>query len=267
MPRIGLVAGYGTLPILFARSAKAKGDTVVVFALKGVTDESIASHADKVHWFEWGQFGKAIMTLIAERVKSIVMLGKIKKEILFKEDERLDEEARKIIGDSADKKDYKLLKGVADVLSKIGVAVMDPSPYLKELIPSKGVITKRRPSKKEELDIEYGLEVARQFSALDIGQTLAVKDKTIIAVEAVEGTDEAIRRAGSLCKNGFTVIKAARPNQDMRFDIPLVGPDTLEVLIAAGGTALALEAEKTFLMDRESVIRRADEKNISISIV
>lgn len=267
MARIGLVAGAGKLPVLFSEMAKAKGDEVIAFGIKGITDARLEKSAAKMHWLVWGDLKKAMMLLLMERIKSIVLLGKISKEMVFKDTGHLDAEAKNVMGKIGGKKDYSILSGVAETLKKVGVEVMDPTVYLKTLVPSKGVLTQHEPSEKEMDDVEYGIAIARELARFDIGQTIAVKDKTVIAVEAAEGTDETISRAGSLVKNGFVVIKVARPDQDMRFDIPLVGPNTLSSIERAGGTVLALEADKTFLMDREELIKRADSNDISVVIV
>ena len=144
---------------------------------------------------------------------------------------------------------------------------MDPTSYLKELIPQRGVLTRSLPTEEESQDINYGRDVAKELSRFDIGQTVAVKDRTVIAVEAVEGTDEAIKRAGLLTGGGFVVVKVARPNQDMRFDVPLIGPDTLKSMVEAGGRVLAFEEKKTFLMGKDEMIKHADEKGASIVVI
>lgn len=267
MGRIGLVAGEGKLPLVFAKAAKKKGDTLIVFGLKGVADEGLADYADKIHWLDWGSLKKGLMLLAVERIGHIVLLGKLKKELFFKDSAGLDEDAKKAIKKLGDKKDYAILNEAADILSKVGVKIIDPTEYLADLIPKKGILTKRQVQESEWRDIDYGRLVGKSLSGFDVGQTIIVKDKTIIAVEAMEGTDAAIARAGSIVKGGFTVVKVARPDQDMRFDVPLVGPDTVKTLAASGGGVLALEADKTLLMDREEVVRLADEKNISIAII
>ncbi len=267
MARIGLVAGAGKLPVIFSDMAKAKGDQVIAFGIKGITDARLEESVDKMHWLIWGDMKKAMMLLLMERIKKIVLLGKISKEMVFKDTGSLDAEAKMVMEKMGDKKDYSILSGVAGALEKVGVEVIDPTVYLKALVPSKGVLTQHEPSDKEMEDVKYGIAVARELAKLDIGQTIAVKDKTVIAVEAAEGTDETISRAGKLVKDGFVVIKVARPDQDMRFDIPLVGPDTLSSIERAGGTVLALESNKTFLMDSEELIKRADSNDISVVIV
>ena len=267
MARIGLIAGYGTIPIIFAQKAKEKGDTVIALGLKGVTSGELERHVDKMHWLEWGQFHKALMLVVTERLRKIVLLGKIKKDLLFKDEGKLDDEIKTIINKAGDRKDYAILKQIANVVAKFGIEIIDSTTYLGHLIPQRGILTKRSPTPQESEDIEYGRTVARELARLDIGQTLAVNNKTVIAIEGLEGTDEAIKRAGSLSRIGFVVVKVARPDQDMRFDVPLVGLDTLKVIAEAGGKALALEGGKTLLVDREEMIKLADEKGISIVII
>jgi len=267
MAKIGLVAGFGTLPITFARNAKAQGETVIGFGIKGVTDEGVAACVDKMHWLTWGSLQKAILFATMDGVRQVVLLGKITKSVVFEKQEALDPSAQKVLGKVGDKKDYALLKGVEGLLKKIGIAIIDPTPYLQELIPQSGVLTGRAPTAQEEGDIAYGKDVARVAAGFDVGQTVVVKDKTVIAIEAVEGTDETLKRAGKLVHNGCVVVKMARPEQDMRFDVPLVGIDTLKNLIAAKGTALALEAGKTYLSDRAELIELADANGIAIVAV
>ena len=267
MSRIGLVAGFGKLPIIFSNIAKQKGDTVIAFALKGVTYPQLGDHVAKIHWLEWGNLKMSLLLLAAERIQKIAMLGKVNKDIFFKDDSKFDDDARKIFEKIKDKKDYAIFNEVSAALSKLGIEVLDSTVYLKCLLPAKGTLTKREPTKDESADINYGRQVASALAEFDIGQTVAVREKTIIAVEAVEGTDEAIKRAGGLTNGGFVVVKVARPNQDMRFDVPLVGLDTLKVLIESGGKALALEEKKTFLMDREDLINLADAKGISVVVI
>jgi UDP-2,3-diacylglucosamine hydrolase len=267
MARIGLVAGCGELPLVFARKAKERGDTVIALGLKGVTSAELEKYVEKIYWFEWGDLKKALLLAVMQRLRKIVLLGKIDKGILFKDSGSLDEESKKIVGSSGGKKDYNILKGVAGLVKTVGIEIIDPTPYLEELIPTKSILTKRIPTKKEELDIEYGRKIASELARFDIGQTVIVKDKTVIALEAVEGTDAAIRRAGKLVDGGFTVVKMARPAQDARFDIPLVGPDTVKAIVESGGKVLALEQMKTFLMNREDAVRIADESGLSVIVI
>ncbi|MDP3791191.1 MAG: UDP-2,3-diacylglucosamine diphosphatase LpxI [Candidatus Omnitrophota bacterium] len=267
MARIGLVAGAGELPIVFAKSAKKKGDTVIAIGLKGVTSDELSKYADKIHWFEWGDLKKAMLLAVTERLNKVTLLGKIKKEILFKNSDKFDEESKEVVKKAGGKKDYAILKGIANLIRTVGIEVIDPTPYLEELVPSKGVLTKRAPTRSEKEDIEYGREVASKLAGFDIGQTVVIRDKTVIALEAAEGTDDTIKRAGKLVDGSFTVVKMARPDQDARFDIPLIGPDTVKAIIDNRGSVLALEEKKTFLMNKSEVISLADSNNISIVVV
>lgn len=264
MAKIGLVAGGGDIPITFADRAKARGDTVIALGIRGLTSDSLESHVDKMHWFSWGALQKAILVVVTAGIRTIVLLGKIQKSVAFDKDAVLDNDARTVLSTAAGKKDYAILQGVEKMLKKIGITIMDPSPYLEDLIPKVGTITRKAPSEKEWLDINYGRTVARAFAGFDVGQTVVVKDKTVIAIEAMEGTDETIRRSGVLVGGDFVVVKMARPQQDMRFDVPLVGLDTVKALDAARGKVLALEAGKTFLCDREDIIKFADDKGLSV---
>lgn len=267
MARIGLIAGEGKLPMVFLRLAKANGDTVIAFGLKGVTDSDLARYADKMHWLDWGSLQKGLLLLATERIRKIILLGKLRKDIFFREEKALDDKAKVILDKLSDKKDYAILNEVDKLLKKVGVEVIDSTIYFKELIPHKGTLTRREPTENEWADINYGSDIAKKLSGFDIGQTMIIKDKTVIAVEAMEGTDATISRAGSLVKTGFVVVKMARPDQDMRFDVPLVGLDTLKALIGSGGKVLALEEKKTLLMDREELIKLADQNGISIVII
>jgi DUF1009 family protein len=267
MARIGLVAGGGALPILFSRLAKDRGDTVIAFGLKGVTDASLENHVHKLHWLDWGSLQKGLLLLATERIRKIILLGKLNKDLFFKGEERFDGQAKKILDRIGDRKDSVLFDEVAKIFGKLGVEVLDSTIYFQEYIPTKGVLTNRQPTPQEWDDINYGMDVARSLSGFDIGQTVAVKNKTVIAIEAVEGTDETIARAGRLVHGGFSVVKMARPNQDMKFDVPLVGSETLGKVIASGANILALEGLKTLLIDREETVRLANERNISIVVV
>ena len=267
MSKIGLVAGAGELPLIFAKNARAKGHTVVALGLKGVSPERLSDCADKVHWFEWGDLKRALLIAVTERLNKITLLGKINKEMLFKESGKFDDEARKIVKFSGGKNDYSILKQIAGLVRVAGIEIIDPTPYLEEIVPVKGVLTGRKPTRTEKEDIEYGRKVASELAGLDIGQTIAVKEKTVVALEAAEGTDETIRRAGALTGGEFTVVKMARPHQDARFDIPLVGLETVKTLAEAKGSVLALQEKKTFLMDRDAVVEFANAHGIVITVI
>ena len=268
MANIGLVAGAGKLPELFAGLARKKGDRVIGIGLKGVTDGGFEKHVDKLVWVDLGAVQKTIFSLMTDRINKIVLLGKLKKDLFFRGDVALDRDAELMLGKlNNDRKDYSLLTEAAKFLGKFGIEIMDPTPYMQEFIPQKGVLTKRGLTDNEREDMDYACQVAKELARFDIGQTVAVKQKTVIAIEAVEGTDDTIARAGKFSKKGFVVAKAARPEQDMRFDVPLIGLETVEALAAAGGTAIALESGKTFLIDRAAVVSFADSHDLAIVIV
>ena len=267
MGRIGLVAGGGGLPLVFAKEAKRKGDFVVAFCLKGLTTPDLETIVDRAHWFEWGQFQKALFVLATERIKKIILIGKIKKSMIFRDEKTLDEKAKGLLSALKGKNDYSILKSVSGALGKLGIELIDVTSYLDNLIPSKGVLTARQPTEREEKDIEFGRAAAKELARLDIGQTVCVKDGCVVALEAAEGTDEAIRRAGTLSGGNFTIVKMARPDQDMRLDVPLVGPETVKTMIGAKASVLALEEKKTILMDREEVVALAERSGISIVII
>ncbi len=265
--KIGLVAGGGNLPILFARLAKAKGDRVVGLGLKGLTSKELEGLVDKMHWFEWGQFQKVLFALVTERITKIILLGTIKKTLVFRNEKELDEKAKGMLKELKDKNDYSIFDAVESALKKIGIELIDAEGYLGDLMPARGLLTKRAPNNREEKDIEAGSRIARELARFDAGQTVCVKDGCAVSLEGAEGTDEVIKSAGALSGGGFTVIKMARPDQDMRLDVPLVGIETLKAIVEAKGAALALEAKKTILIDREEIISLADKEGISIVII
>jgi len=267
MARIGLVAGSGQLPAVFAKRAKERGDTVIAFGLIGITDKGLEGCVDKMHWLEFGNLKKALLLAAIDRIRKIILLGKVKKDLFYKKPEALDAEAKKFLGKDNDKKDYSILNEATKVLKAVGIEVLDSTTYMEDLLPAKGVLTRRLPSGPESEDIEYARTVARELARFDVGQTVVVKDKNVISVEGAEGTDQTIKRSGELAKSGFTVVKVARPNQDMRFDVPLIGLDTLKIMIAAGGKVLAIEEKRVFLMDKKDMVLLADEKDISIVVV
>ncbi len=267
MARIGLVAGGGRAPIVCAKEARKRQDEVIAFGVKGLTAPELADYVDKMHWIEWGQLEKGFFLLMTERIKKVILLGKIEKPLLLRNEQKLDEKARDLLKISKDKKDYSILKTAEGMLKKIGIELIDFASYLSELVPSQGILTERRPTPQEAKDIEVGVAVARELARLDVGQVVCVKDGCAIALEGAEGTDETIRRAGGLSGGGFTVVKMARPDQDMRLDVPLVGLETVSTLIQAKGSVLALEAKKTLLIDREDIIPLANTSGISIVIV
>jgi len=266
MQKIGIIAGGGRLPSIFAREARRRGDKVIGFAIKEMTDTDFGKSCDRVHRFGIGEFKKGLIFFAMERIKKIVMLGKVDKSVIYSNIKK-DKKASEFLDTTAEKSDYALLDRITSELAKRGVEVIDPAEYLSALFPPGGVLTERPPAGGIKEDMEFGYKVARELARFDIGQTVVVKDKFVVSVEALEGTGPTIERASSLCGSGFTVVKVARPNQDMRWDIPVVGPDTLELIARKKGNAIALEKRKIFLIDKETCLGIAGRNNISIVVL
>jgi len=265
--RIALIAGSGKFPLLLARAAKTNGIEVIAIAIKSAADREIERIADKAYWVNIGQAKNLIDILLKEGMRYAVMAGKVDKTVIIKQALRLDKEARGLLKRIKDKRDDTILSAVAARFKDFGVTLMDSTFFLKNLMPKKGVLTKRRPNRQELEDIKFGFPIAKNMGLLDIGQSVIVKQKAAIAVEAIEGTDEAIIRAGSLAGKGTVVVKVSKPKQDMRFDVPVVGLETLKALKKAGSSVLAIEAGKVLVLERESLIRGAAEAGISIVAV
>ena len=262
--KIGLIAGNGQFPLLFAQEARRQGETVIAVALKEEADPALEKHVDAMTWLSLGQLGKTIDYLKSQGVDRAVMAGQVKHVQLFR-GITPDLRAMKILGRVANKKADTLLSAVAQEFEQEGIQFLSSLTYLEKNICPVGPLTKRKPTSAEKEDIEFGLPLARSIANHDIGQTLAVKDKTIVAVEAMEGTDACIRRAGEIAGPGCVIIKVARPKQDLRFDVPVIGPRTLESLQAAHVSVLAVEAGKTLLLERDQLLKIANAHQLCIT--
>jgi len=263
MQKIGIIAGNGDFPIEFARAAKQKGLTVVVVAHEGETLPEIAQWTDALFWIKGGQLGKLIKTFKDQGVRDVLMAGGIKKTQLFS-GALPDLRGAALLARMIAKKDDSILRAVAEELESEGITVRESTLYLDTLLAPPGVLTRRKPSKDEWKDIEFGWQLAKEIGRLDIGQTVVVKDRVGVAVEALEGTDACIRRGGELAKEGAVVVKAVKPQQDRRFDLPAVGPDTVDVMREAACRVLAVEAGATLVMDEDEMLRRADRARIAV---
>lgn len=267
MERIGLLAGAGELPIIFAKEARKKGIKVIGFAIKEMARSEFDSACDRVHRLSLGQVKKFFFLLLAERIRKMVMLGKIDKSLVYNNKIKMDEKATKFLNTSKAKNDYTILDRATAEFKKVGIEVINGIEYLSHLLPSKGVLTETKPSGKEHEDMVFGFGIAKEIARMDIGQAIVVKDKTVIAVEAMEGTDRAIERAAELCGESFTVIKVSRPDQDMRWDVPVVGPQTIRLIAENKGSALAIEEKRMFLTEKSTCVELADKNNISIVVM
>jgi len=262
---LGLITGNGFLPELVASEAKRSGHRVAVCAIQGETDPSIAPLADSTTWVRLGQLGRVIQFFKGEGVKEVVMVGKVTKTNLFRGDIQPDLEMIKALSKTKNHSDDALLGAIASHLNENGIKLLDSTAFLSEdALPKAGILTRRKPVKKEEEDIEFGWRLAKDMGRLDVGQTVVVKNKAVLAVEAVEGTDEAILRGGKLGSGDVVVVKVAKPNQDMRFDVPTVGLTTLESMIKARASVLAFEAGKTIVLNRSQFIEKANEHKIAV---
>ena len=261
--RIGLIAGNGRFPIIFAENARRLGYAVSAVAHIGETAPELERHVERIHWIKIGQFNKLIKALKEDGVRQAVMLGGIKKTHVFTT-VRPDLRALAVASRLKQLKDDAILREVAAELESEGITIRESTFGLRGILVEEGALTKHAPSKKEWEDIRYGWEVAGEIGRLDIGQCVVIKDRAVVAVEAVEGTDKAIRRGGLLARDGAVVVKRSKPQQDLRFDLPAVGPATIEAMESVKASVLAVEAGRSVILDRETTLRKAERAGIAI---
>jgi UDP-2,3-diacylglucosamine hydrolase len=277
--KLGLIAGNGKFPFLVLDAARAQGYDVVVAAIKEETFPEIESHgAAAVHWLSLGQLSKLIEIFQREGVRRAVMAGQVKHKQIFSS-VRPDWKLAKLLLSLTTRNTDSLLGAIAKILAEEGITLEKSTWLLEPLLVKAGILTKREPSEQERKNIEYGRAVARQLAQHDIGQTVVIAESACVAVEAMEGTDATIERAGQIMRSlhgdasthspsffsrSLTVVKIAKPNQDMRFDVPVIGVKTIEGMHAAGATCLALDAGKCLLLDGDKVIDAADAAGIAI---
>jgi len=260
----GLIAGNGRFPFLVLEGARSQGIEMAVIALKEEASPELEKLAKRLHWVSLGELSRAIELMQSEGVKQAVMAGQVKHNKIFSAI-RPDWKLAKVLFALPRKNTDSLIGAVAKVLEEEGIHLVDSTIFLKPLLPEAGVLTRRAPSAQEAADMEYGLGIARHIAAKDIGQTVVVAESACVAVEAMEGTDETIARAARFA-NGrpLVVVKVSKPRQDMRFDVPVVGLPTVESMKMAGATALAIDANRTLLFDREKLIAMANDAGIAI---
>lgn len=266
MSRIGLIAGNGRFPLYFAASASEGGNQVVAVAIREETCPELEKLVEEIHWFHVGELQGMINTFIRQGIEKIVMAGKITKTRMFnhlKPDERL----RQVFAKTPIRNDDALLKALAEEFISEGIHICDSTTFLSSLLPQKGCLTNRQPTQEEWMDINYGYDIAKKIADMDIGQTVVVKNCAILAVEAIEGTDEAILRGGKLGNGEVTVVKVARPKQDMRFDLPVVGLETIRTLKQVRARCLAFEEKKTLLLDRNELVQMAEKAGLAIVVL
>ncbi|MDL2286331.1 UDP-2,3-diacylglucosamine diphosphatase LpxI [Desulfococcaceae bacterium OttesenSCG-928-F15] len=260
---IGIIAGNGLFPAMFAREAGRQGFRVVTAAFRGEGEAILPDLSHVFRWFYLGQFKKLIRFFKEEGVERAVMLGGIRKTRIFF-DVRPDSLAIKLLAMMRSSHDDGILRLFADILLEHGIRIVHSTVLIPELLSPPGLWTKKRPLASHIKDIEVGWEVARRIGELDVGQCVVVGGGSVLAVEAIDGTDATIRRGGGLGRGDAVLVKLAKPGQDMRFDVPAVGPETIRVMHEAGLSVLALEAGKTIALDRETIISEADRLNICV---
>jgi DUF1009 family protein len=267
MEKIGLIAGNRRFPILFSQGAKKKHYQVVAVAIKGDTARSLGRYVDKIYWLGLHEFRRLFDIFKQEGVTKVAMVGQISPHRLFSKEIDKDEELKTLLDSIKDKRADTIFGAISDRLQQAGFELMDSTTFIKEHLPQKGTLTKKSPSFRQWEDIYFGLDVAKEIAFLDIGQTVAIKEKAIVAVEALEGTDNLIKRAGRIARGGFSLTKVSKPQQDMRFDIPVVGLNTIRNLVKTRAACLAIEADKTLFIDREESVRLANQHGLVIVAV
>jgi DUF1009 family protein len=279
MTRYGLIAGNGRFPFMVVEGARRAGVSLSVAAIREETDPSIEAEVERLTWVGIGQLGKMIRFFKGEGVDKAIMAGQVKHLQIFS---RAVPDARmlKMLLRLPRRNTNSLIGAVAAELASEGIDLIDSTYFLKDYLPTPGNLTHRRPSATEQADVEYGIEIAREMARLDLGQTIVVRGKACVAIEAMEGTDETIRRAGELLRGrnqtqkrlrlssgALTVLKLSKPDQDMRFDVPVVGVPTIQTMIEAGATCLCISAGKTLMFDRNEMMALANKQKIAIVAV
>ncbi len=267
--KLGLIAGNGRFPFLVLDAARGAGHDVTVIALEDETFPDLAEAAARppvaaFHWVALGQLGTLISLLKDAGVTEAVMAGQVKHAKLFAVLASADRTLLRVVMRLTSRNTDAIIAGIADELREQGIELLNSTAFLAPLLARAGVLTRRAPTGEEQTDLAFGYRIADAIAGLDIGQTIAVKSAAVVAVEAMEGTDAVIARAGQLAGSGVRVVKVAKPNQDMRFDVPVVGVSTIEAMKAAGASVLSVDAGKTLMIDGDAIIKAANEAGICI---
>ncbi len=262
--QIGIIAGMGELPVIIAKDARETGYKVITVALETLASLEMDSVSDEIRWVNPGKFGELIDILKKHQIKEAIMAGKVPKSLLYKSKITPDLRAVKLLFSIKDKSDDAILNAITKELAGEGIEIIDTTKFSPHLLTPVGCLTRKKPDEEQWKDIEFGWKIAREIGKLDIGQTVVIKGKAVMAIEAIEGTDEAILRGGKWAGDGAVVVKVSKPQQDMRMDVPAVGPDTLKSMENVNAKVLALEAHRSMIVDRETVIRVAESAGIVI---
>ncbi len=263
--QIGIIAGAGELPEIIAKDAKERGYKVTTVAFENLASEELNRLSDEIKWLNVGKFGDLINTLKACNVKEAIMAGKVPKSLLYKSKVTPDMRAIKLLFSLKNKSDDAILNAIAGELEREGIHIVDTATFSPHLLTPEGVLTKTKVTNDEWKDVEFGWKIAKEIGRLDIGQTVVVKGQAVMAVEAIEGTDEAILRGGKWAGEGAVVIKVSKPHQDMRLDVPVIGLNTLKTMIKVKARVLAIEAQKSIIINRGKMIKEAESAGISIA--
>jgi len=261
---LGLIAGNGKFPFLFAREARRKSFKVVAVGIKGDTSFLLKGFVDEMFWVGPGELKKLFNYFKSKNVSEVIMAGQVSPKNLFDQKIPVDEEFQKLFDAMADRKADTIFTAVADKLKKEGMELLDSTFLLKDYLAPKGTITQRGPTEAELADIEFGRTIAKMMGGIDVGQTVVIKEKAIVAIEAMEGTDSAIARGGAIAQSGAVVVKMSKPGQDLRFDVPVIGPRTLKTMQRVKASCLAIEAGKTLIIDEKTCLKIANKHKICI---
>lgn len=261
--RYGLIAGNGQFPFLVVEGARRAGEQLAVVAIKEETDPRIDEVADTVQWVGIGQLGKMLSFFKEQGVAKAIMAGQVRHVQIFS-GAMPDMRMVKMLWNLPRRNTDALIGAVAAELEKEGVELIDSTFFIRDQLAAEGVLTRRKPSDEEQQNIRYGIDIAHRIAGLDLGQTIVIRSRACVAIEAMEGTDATIRRAGELANGKLTVVKVAKPDQDMRFDVPVVGVPTIEAMIDAGASCLSITAGKTLIFDGEEMLALADKNKIAI---
>jgi DUF1009 family protein len=261
---LGIIAGNGVYPRLLADSARKAGvKQIVAAAFTGETDSALARHVDLIEWMRVGQLSRLLKFFREQRAHHAIMAGQIAPKNLF--DLRPDWKAVLLLGSVKERNAESIFAAVADELAKVDVDLLPATTFLEDFLVPAGLIAGPKLLRREKEDVDFGWKIAKEIAGLDIGQTVIVKNGTIVAVEALEGTNDAIKRGGVLARKGAVMVKVAKPNQDMRFDVPVIGLETLRVAAEAGLRAIAVEATRTLLLEKDAIVDLANHSKISIT--
>ncbi|MDD3237318.1 MAG: UDP-2,3-diacylglucosamine diphosphatase LpxI [Candidatus Gastranaerophilales bacterium] len=262
----GLIAGDGELPVQLAENAKKNGFQVIAISLSSDNRNDLKKHCEKVYSFGPGEIGKIREALVAENVKQLTFIGKVHKGLVLKRP-KFDSRAIELLKQAKRLNDDAVMMLAVQELESVGITVLDQTLFIKNLMVPTGVLGKTRPSESQIEDVNYGFWLAKEMGKVDVGQSVVIKDKMVMAVEAIEGTDKCIERGAKYAKKGAVIVKVAKPSQDKRFDIPAFGLRTLKMMKKCGANLIAVEAGETIIVDQQKTIEFADKNNIVVMAV